>query len=229
MREDARTVAEYIEQRQIEGSSINQALKEQEKRRMSDQTITQYDAHLGEMSGDSVDRNFEDAQTISGEDIAPTPAPEDYIKAVVSVFSQIDEQEYDIAKLTSFEQVMVGVMVRMFKLMQEKQRGYGKSNISKAGLHGLFTRATDKIERAKNIVGDPVEQVERVQELIRAHRLDPTADTDANFIDNVAKIVNTQEFAEESIEDTLIDLANYGLIMYMVQNDAWGKDMEENQ
>jgi hypothetical protein len=93
----------------------------------------------------------------------------------------------------------------------------------------LFTRATDKIERAKNIVGDPVEQVERVQELIRAHRLDPTADTDANFIDNVAKIVNTQEFAEESIEDTLIDLANYGLIMYMVQNDAWGKDMEENQ
>jgi hypothetical protein len=168
------------------------------------------------------DITFEDAQTVSGEDIAPTPAPEDYIKAVVSVFGQIDEQGYDLKDLTSFEQVMVGVMVRMFKLMQEKQRGYGKSNISKAGLHGLFTRATDKIERAKNIVGDPEQQVEIIRDILKEKMPaeEMTSEIDA--------IVNPATLAEESVEDTLIDLANYGLIMYMVQNDAWGKDMEES-
>jgi hypothetical protein len=117
----------------------------------------------------------------------------------------------------------------MFKLMQEKQRGYGKSNISKAGLHGLFTRATDKIERAKNIVGDPIEQIEIIQKL--AEKLpDDASDFElAQFANNVENLVNPQKFAEESIEDTLIDLANYGLIMYMVQSDSWGFDMEENQ
>jgi hypothetical protein len=202
----------------------------------SDQTITQYDPHMGETAtlvttneGDEVD--FENAKNVSGDEFAGgTPASaHDYIKAAVEVFKNTNEREYRLSELDSFEQVMVGVMVRMFKLMQEKQRGYGKSNISKAGLHGLFTRATDKIERAKNIVGDPIEQIEIIQKL--AEKLpDDASDFElAQFANNVENLVNPQKFAEESIEDTLIDLANYGLIMYMVQSDSWGFDMEENQ
>jgi hypothetical protein len=202
----------------------------------SDQTITQYDPHMGETAtlvttneGDEVD--FENAKNVSGDEFAGgTPASaHDYIKAVVELFKNTNEREYRLSELDSFEQVMVGVMVRMFKLMQEKQRGYGKSNISKAGLHGLFTRATDKIERAKNIVGDPIEQIEIIQKL--AEKLpDDASDFElAQFANNVENLVNPQKFAEESIEDTLIDLANYGLIMYMVQSDSWGFDMEENQ
>jgi hypothetical protein len=179
--------------------------------------------------GDEVD--FENAKNVSGDEFAGgTPASaHDYIKAAVEVFKNTNEREYRLSELDSFEQVMVGVMVRMFKLMQEKQRGYGKSNISKAGLHGLFTRATDKIERAKNIVGDPIEQIEIIQKL--AEKLpDDASDFElAQFANNVENLVNPQKFAEESIEDTLIDLANYGLIMYMVQSDSWGFDMEENQ
>jgi hypothetical protein len=202
----------------------------------SDQTITQYDPHMGETAtlvttneGDEVD--FENAKNVSGDEFAGgTPASaHDYIKAVVELFKNTNEREYRLSELDSFEQVMVGVMVRMFKLMQEKQRGYGKSNISKAGLHGLFTRATDKIERAKNIVGDPVETVDKIRSMLDAMPDDPTTGELDAAVSATYSLVNPQQFAEESIEDTLIDLANYGLIMYMVQSDSWGFDMEENQ
>lgn len=184
--------------------------------------MTEDEVEANISAGEPVD--FENARTISGEDIAPPPTPEQYIQAAVTLFAQIDEQGYTLKELASFEQVMVGVMVRMFKLMQEKQRGYGKSNISKAGLHGLFTRATDKIERAKNIVGDPVENVDKIKAVLT----DETY-TEARKLSVIDKLVNPETYADESVDDTLIDLANYGLIMYMVQSDSWGKDMEDGK
>lgn len=166
---------------------------------------------------------------LSGEELAGNvPSATDYIKAVVEIFHQTSPTEYKLSELDSFEEVMVGVFLRKFHLMLEKQRGYGKNNISKAGLHGLFTRAQDKLERGKNIVGNPVEQVDKVQRMLE--RLDPdanAADMDM-FIKKVDEIMNVQRYADESIEDTLMDLGNYGDIMYMVQMDAWGKDLEEN-
>lgn len=172
------------------------------------------------------DITFEDATQFDSADI--TASPEQLVAAAVALFGQIDEQGYTLNELKSFEQVMVGVMVRMFKLMQEKQRGYGKSNISKAGLHGLFTRATDKIERAKNIVGDPVDQVDKAVEVLDFDLDNASRDDLVETIEAARRVLNPQTYAEESIEDTLIDLANYGLIMYMVQSEAWGRDMEEN-
>ncbi len=54
--------------------------------------------------------------------------------------------------METFESVLQGVHHEKFDLMVEKQKAYGKSNISKFGIYGIMVRLSDKIERLHNLL-----------------------------------------------------------------------------
>lgn len=132
-----------------------------------------------------------------------------------------------LRNLDSFEQVFTGVMAIKLQLMIAKQKDYGPGNIQKSGLRGISTRATDKIERWKTLQGDPDAQVEKIKELLDDLADDASGSELDSFAYNVAKVVNPTNAVEgESLDDTIMDLGNYGDIAYIVLYDAWGKPLE---
>jgi hypothetical protein len=199
---------------------------------MSDATINQYDGHFGEMNGETVD--FTNANNISGNDLAGEPTdPWTFVKAIVDLFRQLEPLDLDPRDARSFEELMVSVFVHKFHLMVEKQRGYGTKNIQQnqdtvKALRGILTRATDKLERAKNILGDPDAKLAQVAELV-SNLPDDANEIEMSFaIKAIHETITPQEHAGESLKDTLLDSGNYGDIMYMVFLEAWGKQLEEN-
>lgn len=161
---------------------------------------------------------------ISGTEIAGSPA----VKEIVKLMKETKVSLGDLKYLDSFEEVLVGMFLNKFHLMREKQKKYGKLNISKGGMFGLVTRATDKLERMKNLVGNPEEQINEARQ-IAADLVEADNDRDVMLLVNALNsALNPANDTDESMEDTAIDSGNYGDIMGIVLADAWGKDMEKD-
>ena len=167
---------------------------------------------------------------VTGRDIAgDVPSDVDYIKGIIQLFERISPNSYKLEDLDTMEDVMVGVFARMFHLMLSKQKDYGPENITKAGIRGIVTRSNDKIERLKTLVGDPDKQVTQAKSVILNIPEDATALEMANAIKDISEILAPSASVKgESVEDTLLDLADYGLIGYMLYMGAWGKPMEKD-
>lgn len=101
----------------------------------------------------------------------------------------------------TFEQALDEELGRCRRVMIQRQRKYGKKNISKHGEVGVAIRFADKAERINNAYFDEQGQV-------RPHVLDESLD--------------------ELIEDTFIDAANYSLIALMLRHGTWSAPLEEN-
>jgi hypothetical protein len=87
---------------------------------------------------------------------------------------------------------------QMYELHLVKNQDYSPSNINGVGMIGLATRLWDKTVRVMNLLGFNIE---------------------ARLISyDVAK-----EPKNESLEDTFIDLANYGVIGRLMMIGKWGK------
>lgn len=99
---------------------------------------------------------------------------------------------------STFEEALWLLAMERNYLMARKNRQYGKSNITQFGLLGVIVRANDKLQRLVTLVVQPALKGEK-----------PTKP------------------ADESVEDTLMDLANYATIGQMLHRDWWMLPYEE--
>lgn len=85
----------------------------------------------------------------------------------------------------------------LYHLFCKKQHDYGPTNIAVGGLDGVAIRVSDKVSRLWRLLG-----IGAYRGGDKGARLDP-ANTD------------------ESLRDTLLDLADYGIIAALVHDGAW--------
>ena len=92
----------------------------------------------------------------------------------------------------------IDVMMQAYRLHLRKSEDYSPANIKGTGYIGLVTRIWDKVARLMNLTGFQVE-IESSTYTAPRHA------------------------ANESIDDSLIDLANYGVIGLLLRRGVWGK------
>ena len=101
----------------------------------------------------------------------------------------------------TFESVFEELYAESFDLLCRKQMRYGNANIEQLGLHGVISRiAHDKVARAKKFLNGKI-------------------------IDGQVVLDQMDETSEESLEDTLLDIANYALIAVSLRRGLWGRPM----
>lgn len=104
----------------------------------------------------------------------------------------------------SFESEFQRIYSEAFSLLVEKQRRYGDANIQHLGLYGVIGRISfDKVSRALKFMNGRV-------------------------IDGKVVLSDMDYSTEESLEDTLLDIANYALIAVALRRGLWGKPLEES-
>lgn len=104
----------------------------------------------------------------------------------------------------SFEAEFQKIYSEAFSLLVAKQRRYGNSNIEQLGLHGVIGRISfDKVSRALKFMNGRV-------------------------VNGKVELDQMDESTEESLEDTLLDIANYALIAVALRRGVWGKPLEED-
>lgn len=92
----------------------------------------------------------------------------------------------------------IDTVMRMYRVHLDKNADYSPANIMGTGEIGLMTRTWDKIARLMNLMGFRVEVAQSKFE-------HPTAPKN------------------ESIDDTIMDLAVYAIIWQLYRKGAWGK------
>jgi len=92
----------------------------------------------------------------------------------------------------------IHTIMRMYRVHLDKNADYSPANIMGTGEIGLMTRTWDKIARLMNLMGFRVE-------------------IEQSSFEQPAKPKN------ESIDDTIMDLAVYAIIWQLYREEAWGK------
>ena len=107
-------------------------------------------------------------------------------------------------KQQTFEQVFQEIYKEAFDLLINRQTKYGSANISQLGLYGVINRiASDKSSRILHAMNGSV----------------------------IAGRVHLEDFeahADETIEDALLDIANYALIAIALKRGKWGAPLERD-
>ena len=107
--------------------------------------------------------------------------------------------------IPTFERNFREIYEEAFNLLCEKQKRYGNLNIEQLGIHGVISRiGNDKIARARKFLQGKVVDGQVV--------LDPL-----------------DHSTDESLADTLLDIANYALIAVALQRGLWGAPMEKEK
>jgi len=96
---------------------------------------------------------------------------------------------------STFQSEVRSVMDGLFNLLVERQRKYGIENINQGRMLGVIVRAGDKLERLK--------------------RAFPCLDS----------VGHDRDYSDESVDDALMDLANYAIIGLMLYRGTWGKPL----
>lgn len=91
-----------------------------------------------------------------------------------------------------FERALDKHLAHMKSVMMRKQADYGPGNVSAFGDFGVLVRASDKLERLRNLYQSGAEP------------------------------------NNESVADSWLDLANYGLIAQMWLAGDWGLSIEDD-
>jgi hypothetical protein len=101
----------------------------------------------------------------------------------------------------SFEEEFQSIFSEALNLLIRKQARYGNTNIDQLGIHGVVSRiAFDKVSRAQKFLQGRV-------------------------IDGKVVLDEIDGETEESLEDTLMDMANYSLIAISLLRGTWGKPL----
>ena len=129
-------------------------------------------------------------------------------------------------EITTFEQAIDLVLTEMRDTMVRKQKDYGPGNIADMGELGLVVRVNDKMARLKNLtLGKEEAKLEHIQNMIEEY--DGDLDDPTLLIGKIMSVASSEEAPQnESIDDTWLDLANYGLIAQMVRRGLWGLPLE---
>lgn len=88
------------------------------------------------------------------------------------------------------------IMENMYNVHLDKNLDYSPMNIVATGIVGVVTRLWDKTARLMNLSGFDIRD---------------------------GKFTGEKEAKNESIEDTLLDLANYAVIAAILRRGKWGK------
>ncbi len=95
-------------------------------------------------------------------------------------------------------EAFITAVMRMYRVHLEKNMDYSSANILGTGSIGLTTRIWDKVARLMNLVGFHIE--------IKNSYFD-----------------KPQDPKNESIDDSILDLATYGIIYQIYRSNKWGK------
>jgi hypothetical protein len=95
-------------------------------------------------------------------------------------------------------EAFISSIMKMYRVHLEKNMDYSSANILGTGSVGLITRIWDKVARLMNLVGFHIE-------------------ISNSYFDK------PQEPKNESIDDSLLDLATYAVIYQIYRRNAWGK------
>lgn len=177
----------------------------------------------------SIERKGNDALNdgrLTGKEFAGDP--KEALQQVVEIFQKSDVAANNLKDLDTFEQVMVGIMLRQFHILVTKQRGYRHSNVAALDLHGLLKRVEEKTVRAWEEIGNPGEQVKRQKELRESLPEDATAQEMAAYIAKQDKILFPSGSNEDTIDNLILDIANLSEILYAFYYDAWFKPLDED-
>lgn len=102
----------------------------------------------------------------------------------------------------TFQETARAIYDECYDLLIQRQIRYGPANIERQGMWGVLSRiANDKLERIKRAFTGRVENGEIV--------LDEIADGDQ----------------DESFEDAVKDVINYGVILLMLKRGEWGRPL----
>lgn len=96
-------------------------------------------------------------------------------------------------------QAFLDTVMRMYRLHLSKNSDYSPANILGCGETGVIVRAWDKVARLLNLYGFEIKIAEP------------------------AKLVPPRQPKHESIDDTWLDMAVYGIIGMLVRKGKWGK------
>lgn len=90
-------------------------------------------------------------------------------------------------------------LMNIYRLYKTKNQDYGPFNILVTGEIGVLTRTWDKMARLLNLFGFRF------------------------TVDKTAKLEPPRDPKHESVDDSITDLINYGLIWKLLRRNAWGK------
>jgi hypothetical protein len=108
-------------------------------------------------------------------------------------------------KAGSFEATFADIYQEEFELLVERQRKYGPENIRQLGLWGVFGRfADDKVNRIRRAFNGTIRKGVLEVEL------------------------SDSDYDDETLEDALLDSANYPTIMLAQKRGLWGRPLQED-
>ncbi len=103
-----------------------------------------------------------------------------------------------------FETAAIEVATEMVKLLVERHRKYGPSNINRHGETGIVIRIGDKLSR-----------------LERAYGLTPTCWKCGAPYGGDMQPLEDVSFSDESLEDAWVDAGNYPIVALMLRRGWW--------
>lgn len=154
--------------------------------------------------------------------------PKEALQKVVEIFQRSDIDARNLKDLDTFEQTMVGVMLRQFHILVKKQRGYRHSNVATLDIDGLLGRIEEKVVRAKEELGDPKEQIKKQRALRESLADDATATEMAQYIAKQDRILFPGGGNDDTIDNLVLDISNLSEILYAFYFEAWFKPLDED-
>jgi hypothetical protein len=147
---------------------------------------------------------------------------------VVEIFQRSDIASRNLKDLDTYEQTMVGIMLRQFHILVTKQRGYRHSNVAALDIAGLLGRIEEKVVRAKEELGDPKEQIKRLKALHESLDDDAGVRELDEFLAKERRILFPGGNNDDTIDNLVLDIANLSEILYAFYFDAWFKPLDED-
>ncbi len=114
----------------------------------------------------------------------------------------MSSQKSQPQKDQTFEEVFQEIYQEAFSLLIDRQTKYGSANISQLGLYGVISRiANDKTSRILHAMN-------------------------GSLIAGRVHLKPFETHADETIEDALLDIANYALIAIALNRGKWGAPLK---
>lgn len=128
-------------------------------------------------------------------------------------WTNVREYEYDVERQPwvnrSFEDYFQLMYDQALAILIERQRKYGPENIERQGLFGIFTRLRD-------------DKMARISKLMNGLIVNGRVELEPRL-----SMLDDATLTDESVEDTLIDIANYAFIMLAVYRGDWCPPLRE--
>lgn len=114
----------------------------------------------------------------------------------------------------------IKIVLNTIATFDKKQHDYGSHNIADFGEFGVLVRVNDKVRRLKNLLGRQQKGVpkELILHLVAAIERGEIPDA---LTTRVKELCNKTEPTNESLDDTWLDIAVYGIIALMCRKGVW--------